>query len=148
MAGYQTITKAFNLDPTAPREQAIANHFIKSFNRNVFQRLVVEWTVEGNLSFREPENKRLRTFFEYLNPFVASTDAHVGHDTIRKRAVAEFEKHKGKVIEVLRNAPGLVHSRPGVFEELSVQRFPATSAFPNYTTWPRLPFGRKEVGGS
>lgn len=109
MTGYQTITKAFNLDLTAPREQAIANHLIKSFNRNVFQRLVVEWIVESNLSFREPENKRLRTIFEYLNPLVASTDAHVGHDTIRKRAVAEFEKHKGKVIEVLRNAPGLVH---------------------------------------
>ncbi|EXU94519.1 hypothetical protein X797_012410, partial [Metarhizium robertsii] len=86
MTGYQTITKAFNLDLTAPREQAIANRFIKSFDRNVFQRLVVEWIVEGNLSFREPENKRLRTIFEYLNPLVASTDG-----------------------PLLRNAPGLVH---------------------------------------
>ncbi|KAG6989577.1 putative AC transposase [Fusarium oxysporum f. sp. conglutinans] len=107
--GYQTITKAFNLDLNAPREQAIANRLIKSFDRNVFQRLVAEWIVESNLSFREPENKRLRAIFEYLNPFVVSTDAHVGHDTVRKRAVAEFEKHKGKVIEVLRNAPGLIH---------------------------------------
>jgi hypothetical protein len=107
--GYQTITKAFNLDLSAPREQAIANNLIKSFDRNVFQRLVVEWIVESNLSFREPENKRLRAIFEYLNPFVASADAHVGHDTVRKRAIAEFEKHKGKVIEVLRNAPGLIH---------------------------------------
>ncbi|KID81776.1 transposase [Metarhizium guizhouense ARSEF 977] len=103
MTGYQTITKAFNLDLTAPREQAIANRFIKSFDRNIFQRLVVEWIVESNLSFREPESRRLRTVFEYLNPFVASTDAHVGHDTVRKRAAAEFEKHKGRVIEVLRN---------------------------------------------
>ncbi|OAQ58400.1 restless-like transposase [Pochonia chlamydosporia 170] len=109
MTGYQTITKALNLDLTAQREQAVANRFIKSFDRNVFQRLVVEWIVESNLSFREPENKRLRTIFEYLNPFVASTDAHVGHNTIRKRAVAEFEKHKGEVIEILRNAPGLIH---------------------------------------
>ncbi|RKK79354.1 hypothetical protein BFJ68_g17816, partial [Fusarium oxysporum] len=107
--GYQTITKAFNLNLNAPREQAIANRLIKSFDRNVFQRLVAEWIVESNLSFREPENKRLRAIFEYLNPFVVSTDAHVGHDTVRKRAVAEFEKHKGKVIEVLRNAPGLIH---------------------------------------
>ncbi|KAF4448243.1 restless-like transposase [Fusarium austroafricanum] len=107
--GYQTITKAFNLDLNAPREQAIANRLIKSFDRNVFQRLVAEWIVESNLSFREPENKRLRAIFEYLNLFVVSTDAHVGHDTVRMRAVAEFEKHKGKVIEVLRNAPGLIH---------------------------------------
>ncbi|KAM5360625.1 hypothetical protein ACJA88_014770 [Fusarium oxysporum] len=94
--GYQTKTKAFNLDLNAPREQAIANRLIKSFDRNVFQRLAAEWIVESNLSFREPENKRLRAIFEYLNPFVVSTDAHVGHDTVRKRAVAEFEKHKGK----------------------------------------------------
>ncbi|KAH7459074.1 hypothetical protein FOMA001_g20312 [Fusarium oxysporum f. sp. matthiolae] len=107
--GYQTITKAFNLDLNAPREQAIANRLLKSFDRNVFQRLVAEWIVESNLSFREPESKRLRAIFEYLDPFVVSTDAHVGHDTVRKRAVAEFEKHKGKVIELLRNAPGLIH---------------------------------------
>jgi hypothetical protein len=61
MTGYQTITKALHLDLMAPREQVIANRFIKSFDRNVFQRLVVEWIVESNLSFREPENKRLRT---------------------------------------------------------------------------------------
>lgn len=107
--GYQTITKAFNLNPSVPREQAIANHIIKNFDKNVFQRLVVEWIVEGNLSFREPENKRLRDIFEYLNPLVASADAHISHDTVRKRAVAEFEKHKEKVIEVLKNAPGLIH---------------------------------------
>ncbi|KAF4332544.1 restless-like transposase, partial [Fusarium beomiforme] len=105
--GYQTITKAFNLDLNAPREQAIANRLIKSFDRNVFQRLVAEWIVESNLSFREPENKRLRAIFEYLNPFVVSTDAHVGHDTVRKRAVAEFEKHKGKARKLILGVPEL-----------------------------------------
>ena len=55
------------------------------------------------------ENKRLQDVFEYLNPLVASADAHISHDTVRKRAVAEFEKHKEKVIEVLKNAPGLIH---------------------------------------
>ncbi|KAM4067710.1 transposase-like protein [Hirsutella rhossiliensis] len=81
--GYQTITDAFNIDLNTPREQAIANHLIKSFDRNVFQRLVVEWIVESNLSFREPENTRLRAIFEYLNPCVASADAHISHDTVR-----------------------------------------------------------------
>lgn len=107
--GYQTITDAFNLDLHAPREQAIANQLIKSFDRNIFQRLIVEWIIDSNLSFREPENKRLRAIFEYLNPLVANADAHINHDTVRKRAVAEFRKHKGKVIEVLKDAPGLIH---------------------------------------
>lgn len=86
----------------------IANRFIKNFDNNVFQRLVAEWIVESNLSFRESENERLRTIFEYVNPFVASTDAHVSHDTVREHAVAELEKHKGKVTEVLRGMPGLI----------------------------------------
>jgi hypothetical protein len=107
--GYRTITEAFHLDLHAPREQAIANHLIKNFDRNIFQRLVVEWVVESNLSFREPESRRLRAVFEYLNPFIAGADAHVGHDTVRKRATAEFERHKTKAVEVLRNAPGLIH---------------------------------------
>ncbi|PMB64131.1 hypothetical protein BM221_009924 [Beauveria bassiana] len=96
--GYQTITNAFNLDLSVPREQAIANHIIKKFDKNVFQRLVVE-------SFREPENERLRDIFKYLNPLVASADAHISHDTVRKRAVTEFEKHEEKVIKVLKYAP-------------------------------------------
>ncbi|KFA53236.1 hypothetical protein S40293_10087, partial [Stachybotrys chartarum IBT 40293] len=66
--GYQTITKAFNLDPNAPREQAIADHLLKNFGRNVFQRLVVESIVESNLSFRDPEDKRLRS--QLLNEVV------------------------------------------------------------------------------
>ncbi|KAM3554984.1 hypothetical protein ARSEF4850_006205 [Beauveria asiatica] len=90
--------KCLQPQPKRAREQAIAKHIIKNFDKNVFQRLVVEWLVEGNPSFREPESKRLRDIFEYLNPLVASADAHISHDTVRKRAVAEFEKHKEKVI--------------------------------------------------
>ncbi|CRK22704.1 hypothetical protein BN1723_012741 [Verticillium longisporum] len=54
LKSYRTITQAWNLDPTKPRDQAIANSFIKKFDRTVFQRMLVEWLVESNISFREP----------------------------------------------------------------------------------------------
>ncbi|KAJ6437938.1 Retinol dehydrogenase 12 [Purpureocillium lavendulum] len=71
---------------------------------------VVEWLAKGKLSFREPENQRLRAIFEYLNPFVATADAHISHDTVRKGAIAEYEKYRGTVVE----AWGLVHHQRNV----------------------------------
>lgn len=105
----QSIADIFRLDPTKPREQAIANTLIKKFDRTHFQRLLVEWVVESNLSFRAPENRRLRAIFEYLNPSVGLRDAHISGNTVRKRAMEAYNKHKRTVIEVLQKAPGLVH---------------------------------------
>ncbi|KAJ6436825.1 pol-like protein [Purpureocillium lavendulum] len=79
-------------------------------SRGAYAAGVVEWLAKGKLSFREPENQRLRAIFEYLNPFVATADAHISHDTVRKRAIAEYEKHRGTVVE----AWGLVHHQRNV----------------------------------
>lgn len=106
---FSSITDIFRLDPAKPREQAIANTFIKNFDRTHFQRLVVEWVVESNLSFRAPENRRLRAIFEYLNPSVRLRDAHISGNTVRSRAIEAYNKHKEKVIDVLQKASGLVH---------------------------------------
>jgi hypothetical protein len=86
--GYQTITKAFNLDLSAPREQAIANRLIKSFDRNVFQRLVVGWNVESNLSFRETRKQEVAGYFRVSQPFCREQGCRC-----RSCAVAEFEKY-------------------------------------------------------
>jgi hypothetical protein len=48
---FQSIAEIFRLDPAKPQEQAIANTIIKDFNRTHFQRLLVEWVVESNLTF-------------------------------------------------------------------------------------------------
>jgi hAT family C-terminal dimerisation region len=104
-----SIVDIFRLDPAKPREQAIANTLIKTFDRTHFQRLLVEWVVESNLSFQAPENKRLRAIFEYLNPSVCLRDAHISGNTVRKKAIEAYNRHKETVIEVLQKAPGLVH---------------------------------------
>ncbi|KAM0742755.1 hypothetical protein ACQRIT_002932 [Beauveria bassiana] len=53
-----------NLDTSNPKEQAIANALIQRFDKAHFQRLLLEWVVDANVSFRQPEHWRLRRVFE------------------------------------------------------------------------------------
>ena len=76
-----------NLDASDPKEQAIANALIQRFDKDRFQKLLIEWVVDANVSFRQPKHRRLRHVFEYLNPSVTVTNAHISHDTVRKRIV-------------------------------------------------------------
>ncbi|KAI8395983.1 hypothetical protein FOFC_21513, partial [Fusarium oxysporum] len=68
--GQSTIAELMKLDTNKPREQAIANGFIKNFDKKHFQRLLMEWIVEANLSFETAEHDKLRKIFAYLNPCV------------------------------------------------------------------------------
>jgi hypothetical protein len=94
----RNIVEMLNLDTSDPKEQAIANALIQRFDRNHFQRLLLEWVIDANISFRQPEHGRLRRIFEYLNPSVAVTNAHISHDTVRRR-----------IIDHLRSVPGQIH---------------------------------------
>ncbi|OBS20285.1 hypothetical protein FPOA_20876 [Fusarium poae] len=80
----RNIVEMLNLDTSDPKEQAIANALIQRFDRDHFQKLLLEWVVDANISFRQPEHCRLRRIFEYLNPSVAATNAHISHDTVRE----------------------------------------------------------------
>lgn len=106
---FASASDFWQLNRHDPKEQAIANSMIKHFDRGHFQRLLVNWIVDSNLSFRQAENPRLRSIFEYLNPSVAVRDAHISRQTIRRIAVRQFEAHKDGVKEALRAAPGQVH---------------------------------------
>jgi hypothetical protein len=64
----RNIVEMLNLDTSDPKEQAIANALIQRFDRDHFQRLLLEWVIDANISFRQPEHGRLRRIFEYLNP--------------------------------------------------------------------------------
>jgi hypothetical protein len=47
----RSIVDALKLDPSRPREQVIANSIISGFDRNYFQRLLIEWIVDTNQQF-------------------------------------------------------------------------------------------------
>ncbi|KAF6527713.1 hypothetical protein HZS61_008015 [Fusarium oxysporum f. sp. conglutinans] len=91
------------------REQQIANQIIGRFDRLVFQRLVVSWIINSNSSFRQSEDPYLRAAFEYLNPLVNTTEAHITHNTVRRRILQVYEENKAEIKRVLATAPGLLH---------------------------------------
>jgi len=64
---------------------------IKRFDRGQFQKLIVNWIVESQQSFKQVEHPRLQQIFEYLNPAVGVTDAHVTAKIIQKLAVQQFQ---------------------------------------------------------
>ncbi|EJP62004.1 restless-like transposase [Beauveria bassiana ARSEF 2860] len=106
---FRNVAEMLSLNTHDPKEQAIANALIRCFNRDHFQKLLLEWVVDANISFRQPEHSRLRRIFEYLNPFVAVTNAHISHNIVRKRIVDLHCRLKAQIIDHLRNIPGKTH---------------------------------------
>jgi hypothetical protein len=107
--GQRTLVESMKLNLQDPREQAIANDFIKRFDKEHFRRLLVDWIVAKNHSFSISEEAELQAIFDYLNPSVSARKANITHTTVREKIVAAFEQHKQKVIDVLCKAPGLIH---------------------------------------
>lgn len=109
MKQQSVIAALGRIDANDPIQQRIANTYIRSFDRQHFQMLLTRYIVNSNKSFSEAEDPDLRSVFEYLNPAVAVQNAHLTRNSVRSRAVLEWEKHAKKVIQVLANAPGLIH---------------------------------------
>jgi hypothetical protein len=104
-----SIVDTLNLDPSRPREQAIANSIIRGFDRSHFRRLLIEWIVDTNQPFSVVQHERLRDIFEYLNLAVKITNANISDTTVRALINSEFDKHKTRVIETLQKSSGLIH---------------------------------------
>ncbi len=112
-AGQKTILKSvashLGLDRSSPREQAITNTYIKSFDENHFHRLLVEWIVTENLPFNAVESGKLRAIFDYLHPSVSISKANLSHTAITTKIVKEYERHRNTIVQVLAKSPGLIH---------------------------------------
>ncbi|KJZ68169.1 hypothetical protein HIM_12437 [Hirsutella minnesotensis 3608] len=107
--GTEVDCRCDETDTSVPRERDIANSLVKGFDRKRFQRLLLEWVVEENHSFRVCEQERLRRIFEYLNPLVKITDANISRTTVRHKVILAYERHRERVVEVLRQSCGLIH---------------------------------------
>ncbi|TVY75153.1 putative AC transposase [Fusarium oxysporum f. sp. cubense] len=105
----RNIAEMMKLNTRDAREQQIANQIIGRFDRLDFQRLVVSWIINSNSSFRQSEDPYLRAAFEYLNPLVKTTEAHITHNTVRRRILQVYEENKAEIKRVLATAPGLLH---------------------------------------
>ncbi|KAG7416674.1 hypothetical protein Forpi1262_v015182 [Fusarium oxysporum f. sp. raphani] len=71
--------------------------------------MLVELIVSSNQSFSFAENPILREIFGYLNPSVSIQHANLSATAVRYKIIQEYNRHKQKVIEVLRDSPGALH---------------------------------------
>ncbi|OBS15278.1 hypothetical protein FPOA_13870 [Fusarium poae] len=85
------------------------DELVTRFDKTTFQRHIVQWITDANLSFRVPENKGLQKVFQYLNPLVHETSANLTHETVRVRIIDEFNTYKSRVIHALSRSPSQVH---------------------------------------
>ncbi|KAJ6436471.1 putative AC transposase [Purpureocillium lavendulum] len=104
-----SISDFLSLKRSDPKDQALTNSLIKRFDRGEFQKLVVNWIVESQQSFKQVEHPRLQQIFEYLNPAVNVTSAHITAKTVHSLAVQQFERYHSKVQQVLKGSPGQIH---------------------------------------
>jgi hypothetical protein len=105
----KNIASILKLNTHDPREQQIANEIISQFDQDHFQRLLIDWRVDSIQSFREIKNEWLRAVFEYLNPSIIAIEAHLAHDTIRKRILQIYDVEKSTIVRVLKEVPGAIH---------------------------------------
>ncbi|RYC76858.1 hypothetical protein BFJ63_vAg20267, partial [Fusarium oxysporum f. sp. narcissi] len=93
-----TIASVLKLDVNKPTEQNIANSFISRFDKQHFQRLLVELIVSSNQSFSFAENPILREIFDYLSPSVSIQHANLSARAVRYKIIQEYNRHKQTVI--------------------------------------------------
>ncbi|KAF4988755.1 hypothetical protein FDECE_14929 [Fusarium decemcellulare] len=85
------------------------DELVLRFDKTEFQRLLVQWITDANLSFRVPEHEGLQKVFQYLNPLVQETSAVLTHETVRTRIIHEFNGYKMHVIDAMLRSPSQVH---------------------------------------
>ncbi|KAK8013477.1 hypothetical protein PG991_009070 [Apiospora marii] len=105
----QSIARYMSLTPGVPVEQAVINKLVKMFDRKRFQQLLMEWIVAQNQPFSIVEQPELRAIFEYLNPQVSIQEAHLTRPSIKSLIVTQYSKHRSRVIDALKDAPGRIH---------------------------------------
>ncbi|KAG6979451.1 hypothetical protein FOFC_17288 [Fusarium oxysporum] len=104
-----TIASVLKLDVNKPTEQNIANNIISRFDKQHFQRMLVELIVSSNQSLSFAENPTLQEIFDYLDPSVSIQRANLTARAVRYKIIQEYDRHRQKVIEALRNSPGALH---------------------------------------
>jgi hypothetical protein len=85
------------------------DELVARFDKATFQRLLVRWITDANLSFRLSEHVGLHELFDYLNPLVRETSANLTHKTIRAKVIHEFNTYKAHVTDTLLRSPSKVH---------------------------------------
>ncbi|KAK8011833.1 hypothetical protein PG989_000093 [Apiospora arundinis] len=97
----RTLFDMADLDPHRPRDQALMNAFIASFEPARFQHLLIRWVACDNIPFHKLESPYFRDLMAYANSAIVSSGSLPTHSTIREWIIRTFGRHKGVVTELL-----------------------------------------------
>lgn len=97
----RTLFDMVDLDSHRPKDQALMNAFISSFEPLRFQHLLIRWVACDNIPFHKLESPYFRDLMAYANSAIADSGSIPTHSTIRDWIVRSFNRHKGVVTELL-----------------------------------------------
>ncbi|KAJ6437326.1 retrovirus polyprotein [Purpureocillium lavendulum] len=100
----RTLLDMVDLDTHQPKDQALMNAFISSFDPLRFQHLLIRWVACDNIPFHKLESPYFRDLMAYANSAIVDSGSVPTHSTIRDWIVRSFNRHKGVVTELLRRS--------------------------------------------
>ncbi|OAQ65646.1 transposase-like protein [Purpureocillium lilacinum] len=100
----RTLLDMVDLDTHRPKDQALMNAFVSSFEPLRFQHLLIRWVACYNIPFHKLESPYFRDLMAYANSAIADSGSIPTHSTIRDWIVRSFNRHKGVVTELLRRS--------------------------------------------
>jgi hypothetical protein len=105
----RTLFDMADLDCRRPKDQAVMNAFIASFDPVRFQHLHVRWVACDNVPFNKLESPYFRELMGYANSAIIESESLPTHTTIRDWIVRSFNHHKGVVTEILSRSLGRIN---------------------------------------
>ncbi|KAI8406519.1 hypothetical protein FOFC_13989 [Fusarium oxysporum] len=105
----RTLFDMADLDCRRPKDQAVMNAFIASFDPVRFQHLLVRWVACDNVPFNKLESPYFRELMGYANSAIIESGSLPTHTTIRDWIVRSFNRHKGVVTEILGRSLGRIN---------------------------------------
>ncbi|KJZ68404.1 hypothetical protein HIM_12202 [Hirsutella minnesotensis 3608] len=97
----RTLLDMIDLDCSQPKEQALMNAFVASFEPARFQQLLIRWVACDNIPFHKLESSYFRDLMAYANSAIVESGSLPTHSTVRNWIVRSFDRHKGVVTELL-----------------------------------------------
>jgi hypothetical protein len=105
----RTLFDMADLDCHRPKDQAVMNAFIASFDPVRFQHLLIRWVACDNFPFNKLESPYFRELIGYANSAIIESGSLPTHTTIREWIVRSFNRHKGVVTEILGRSLGRIN---------------------------------------
>ena len=105
--GIATVADKLSLNANNYREQEIINELAREFDEKRFRRLLIQWIVHDNVSFRQVDGPAFREFVTYLSP--RAGEALPCDVSVKLWIMEGYRLHKEAVKRELSTATSKIH---------------------------------------